>query len=122
MFNAANRIWNIIKWIWLGLILVVCLGIVSNLAVLQTTDFSKTILVAAWTWLTELRLPQILLLSISGLFLAITIVTGLLVVIGEYLQGGKIVRAYLRLVIDENTGLQSSRDLSAITSIDLSQC
>lgn len=75
LYRLAHKIWNTTKWVWITLIFAFMISLASNLVVAQQTDLSKSILVSILHWFARLGLLQTLILSILGMFLAITLLS-----------------------------------------------
>ena len=94
MYTIARTFWNVSKWIWLTFIITFLIGLAANLAVVQTTDLHKTVLVSVLNWFVQLGIIQTVLLIVFGLFIVLTLISLITITLGEHTSGGKILRKY----------------------------
>jgi hypothetical protein len=124
MYTTARKFWNVSKWIWLTLVITTLVALVANLAVLQTTDLHKIVLVTVLKWFAQFGLIQTLILIAFGLFIVLTLVSLIITMWGEHAIGGKILRKYLHTVEEAHQGLnpkgfaQQSPSLSVNVPLD----
>src|SRR6266566_3598199 len=73
LYIAARKVWSATRWIWLTLIFAFLVTLAANLAVVQRTDVSKTVLMSLLHWFALFSFIQIGILIVFGLFLITTI-------------------------------------------------
>src|SRR6185312_255116 len=100
LYTIARWVWNITKWIT-GTIF----GIVVVLAPMQTKDVPTTLIASVANWL-FLPSNRILVLSIFIPLVIITVLSGIIVAIEDYLGGGRALKKYLRDVANKNQDLK----------------
>src|SRR5438132_449487 len=102
LYSIARKVWDIARWIWLTLIVVFLLALSANLAVVQTTGLSNTVLVSVLHWFALFGLIQALILSIFALFFGMTLFSLVTIAVENLRNIEKPLRKYLQSVIKDN--------------------
>ncbi|MEO6888414.1 MAG: hypothetical protein ABI456_04585 [Ktedonobacteraceae bacterium] len=103
-YAVARNIWSIVKWMWVAIIFAFALNYAGSIAQTQTADLIKTFPTSALGWLFFGPYQRITFLTL-GIFLVITLLSGLFTLIGEYRTGGIALKRYLREVVERNQAL-----------------
>src|SRR6266702_6923687 len=102
LYTIAHKVWDIARWIWLTLIIVFVLTLSANLAVVQTTGLSNTVLVNVLHWLALLGLIQTLILSVFALFFGMTLFSLVIITIEKLRNRREPLQKYLQGVMKDN--------------------
>ena len=121
MYLMARKFWDVSRWIWLTLVFTFLIGLAANLAVVQTTDLHKTVLASILNWFTQFGITQTVLLILFGLFIALTLLSLIIISWGEHASRGKILRKYLQAVVEAHQVLNPKRfaQQSALISVNV---
>ena len=122
LFILANRIWNIVKWIWLAVIVTFFVGLAVNLSVIQVTELPKILIVNILNWFLLAGINRVLTITTSVLFVLITLTSGVFTLVETYFKGGKVLRKYLHAIVEINQGLNPkgfSQQSQALISVNV---
>jgi len=102
LYTIARKVWDIVRWIWLTLIGAFIIAVSANLAAVQTTGLSKTVLVSVLHWFALLELIQALILSVFALFFGMTLFSLVIITKEKLRSRRKSLQKYLEGVIKDN--------------------
>ena len=105
MYFMARKFWDVSRWIWLTLVFTFLIGLAANLAVVQTTDLHKTVVASILNWFTQFGIIQTVLLILFGLFIALTLLSLIIISWENTLAVAKYC---------ENTSKQSKKHTRAL--------
>ncbi len=80
-YSLAHNIWQSAKWIWTVIIIAILVSVASSVFTGKNEELSKTTVFIFINWLRAPGFYQVLIFSFFGLFIVISLVTGLTVFI-----------------------------------------
>jgi hypothetical protein len=76
-YTVANATWQAVKWVWAAIIIVIVVSVASSVFAGKQAEIVNTTAVTFIRWLSTLSFYPILTLSLLGLFIVITLASGL---------------------------------------------
>ena len=105
IYEIAHKVSKIIKWIWLGLILIFLVALTANILVVKKNDFSETIFANVLNQILNDGNWRIAVFTLIATFIIITLSTYVLLIREQYSKYDLLIKRYLHLVIEANQGL-----------------
>ncbi len=78
-YSIASDIWKVAKWVWTVIVIAILVSVASSLFAANQAEVLNLAAVKVITWLHELGFYQSLILSLIGLFLVISLASGITV-------------------------------------------
>jgi hypothetical protein len=76
-YTLARDVWQGAKWVWIALVIAIGVSVASSVFAGKQADVSNTTVVAVILWLRTFGFYQILIFSFLGLFIVISLASGL---------------------------------------------
>jgi len=101
LYTLATDIWKSAKWVWSAVVITILVGVVTSLFAGKQADVVNTTVATVIKWFQEFHFYQDLILSFIGLFIVITLASGIIkFVLGKDYERASAIPHEVQVILD----------------------